>query len=613
MAVRLVMGDIDIRYLEQMQGFLEKNFSSEVEIHSFTDAAQLEAFLRSEGADVALVNPRIGMGAQRLYRAGAVAVAYLDEQDGEPDVTGERIIGKYKRPDVFLGIVKEIAEEGAAKARVRARVEADRARQAAEEEARIAAAEAARRAAEEEAAKRAAAMEAAKREAEAAAARRAAEEEAARRAAEEEAARRAAEEEAARRAAEEEAARRAAEEAARRAAEEAARRAAEEEAARRAAEEEAARRAAEEEAARRAAEEEAARRAAEEAARRAAEEEAARMEAEAAARRAAEEEAARMQQAAWARAEEPAPAVWGQPAEQQNAWGQPAEQQNAWGQPAEQQNAWGQEAPQEPAPVFGIPSDDDPWGEQSTLAGLGGAESAFSGPAAKLIAVTSFSGGTGVTTVSAALAKNLAARGFKVLYLNLEAGGSSETLFQSDDRGSLEDVLRVLESRGEATAAELTGSLCLSREGVYFYRPCEDPGLILNLSSDHILELLGALRYANMFSYIVMDFNFIVSPQDLRILDSADRVLILNDGSVTANVKFMRTLRTVRYLEQLTGISVTGRMGMVYNKFSSSKSSNEVQEPGIDVIGKIPPIMHATTEEIVAYMTANMKILKRIS
>ena len=30
MAVRLVMGDIDIRYLEQMQGFLEKNFSSEV-------------------------------------------------------------------------------------------------------------------------------------------------------------------------------------------------------------------------------------------------------------------------------------------------------------------------------------------------------------------------------------------------------------------------------------------------------------------------------------------------------------------------------------------------------------------------------------------------------
>ena len=114
------------------------------------------------------------------------------------------------------------------------------------------------------------------------AARIAAEEEAARLAAEAEAARIAAEQEAARIAAEQEAARIAAEqEAARLAAEEAARIAAEQEAARLAAEAEAARIAAEQEAARKAAEEEAARLAAEEAARIAAEQEAARLAAEA--------------------------------------------------------------------------------------------------------------------------------------------------------------------------------------------------------------------------------------------------------------------------------------------------------------------------------------------
>ena len=151
MAVRLVMGDVDERYLAQMQGFLEKNYPSEAEIHSFTNADSLEDFVKREGADVVLINPRLGIGVKRLYRAGAVAVAYLDEKDGAPDVTGERIVGKYKRPDVFLGIVKEIADEGAARARVNARLEADRARQAAEEESRRAAEEEAARAAAERA------------------------------------------------------------------------------------------------------------------------------------------------------------------------------------------------------------------------------------------------------------------------------------------------------------------------------------------------------------------------------------------------------------------------------------------------------------------------------
>jgi len=441
MAVRLVMGDVDERYLAQMQGFLEKNYPSEAEIHSFTNADSLEDFVKREGADVVLINPRLGIGVKRLYRAGAVAVAYLDEKDGAPDVTGERIVGKYKRPDVFLGIVKEIADEGAARARVNARLEADRARQAAEEESR--------RAAEEEAAR--AAAERARRE---------------------------------------------------------------------------------------------------------------------------EEETAKQFQAG---AETPA---------------------GGWDAPS-------------PIPVFGIPSEDDPLDDQKTIAFTSGTD--FKGPAAKIIEVTSFSGGTGATTISAALAKNLAARGLKVMYLNLETACSCGSLFQSDDPGSFGNVLKAAVFNEELTAEILMDNLCLSSDGVWFYRPCDDPELMLTLSSDHILELLGGLRYAGMFSHIIVDFNFIASEQDLRILGSADRILILNDGSVTANAKYLQSFRLVQYLEKLTGISVTDRMELIYNRFSSSKSSTTIPDPGISVIGRIPPIKHATTEEIVEYIKTNMNVLKRIS
>ena len=441
MAVRLVMGDVDERYLEQMQGFLEKNYPSEAEIHSFTNADSLEEFLKREGADVVLINPRLGIGVKRLYRAGAVAVAYLDEKDGPRDVTGERIVGKYKRPDVFLGIVKEIADEGAARARVNARVEADRARQAAEEEARRAAEEEARRAAEERA------------------------------------------------------------------------------------------------------------------------------------RREEEETAKQFQPGAGA-------------------------------------SAGGWDAPS-PIPVFGIPSEDDPLDDQKTIAFTSGTD--FKGPAARIIEVTSFSGGTGVTTIAAALAKNLAARGLKVMYLNLETACSCGSLFQSDDPGSFRNVLEAAVSPEELTSEILMDNLCLSSDGVWFYKPCDDPELMLALSSEHILELLGGLRYAGMFSHIIVDFDFIASEQDLRILGSADRILILNDGSVTANAKYLQTFRLVQYLEKLTGISVTDRMDLIYNRFSSSKSSTTIPDPGISVIGRIPPIKHATTEEITEYIKTNMNVLKRIS
>jgi len=238
---------------------------------------------------------------------------------------------------------------------------------------------------------------------------------------------------------------------------------------------------------------------------------------------------------------------------------------------------------------------------------------AFGGPAAKIIEVTSFSGGTGVTTIAAALAKNLAARGLKVMYLNLETACSCGSLFQSDDTGSFREVLQAAVSHQELSSEILMDNLCLSSDNVWFYRPCDEPELMLALSSEHILELIGGLRYAGMFSHIIVDFNFIPSEQDLRILDSADRILILNDGSVTANAKYLRGFRLVQYLEKLTGISVTDRMEMIYNCFSSSKSSTTIQNPGISVIGRIPPIKHATTEEITEYVKANMNVLKRIS
>ena len=50
-------------------------------------------------------------------------------------------------------------------------------------------------------------------------------------------------------------------------------------------------------------------------------------------------------------------------------------------------------------------------------------------------------------------------------------------------------------------------------------------------------------------------------------------------------------------------------MMLLYNKFSSSKSSSEITDLHIPVIGTIPPIKHALVKEIINYILTQDEIL----
>ena len=54
------------------------------------------------------------------------------------------------------------------------------------------------------------------------------------------------------------------------------------------------------------------------------------------------------------------------------------------------------------------------------------------------------------------------------------------------------------------------------------------------------------------------------------------------------------------------------RMKLLYNRFSSSKSSSEISELPIPVIGKFPPIKHALVGEIIDYMMTKQDVFQRL-
>ncbi len=242
----------------------------------------------------------------------------------------------------------------------------------------------------------------------------------------------------------------------------------------------------------------------------------------------------------------------------------------------------------------------------------GPAEDAAGRTSSRVIAVTSFSGGTGVTTVASALARNLQGDGLETMYLNLELVNSAQDLFRGGGTGTLYDALEIIRSGDPEPAPQIRRILCRTSDGTAFFRGSGDRANLPNTSGEELASLITALRYSGIFSYIVVDLNYTGLPRDMHVLDCADTILAVDDGTQTANRKLRSVLNILDYMARETGIDFRSRMKILYNRFSSSKSSSEAEASITAVPGKIPPVMHATTEEIVSYLAAKSDIIRKI-
>ena len=136
---------------------------------------------------------------------------------------------------------------------------------------------------------------------------------------------------------------------------------------------------------------------------------------------------------------------------------------------------------------------------------------------------------------------------------------------------------------------------------------------MLELTTEDIVRIVDVLELARTYEYVVVDINFQLSKEFLEIMKRMDRVILVADGTETANTKFVRTLQALSILESQTKSNVTGNMSVVYNKFSSSKSSSEIPELRMPVIGKLPPVKHALVHEIVDFMLSRQEIFEKLS
>lgn len=221
----------------------------------------------------------------------------------------------------------------------------------------------------------------------------------------------------------------------------------------------------------------------------------------------------------------------------------------------------------------------------------------FGDDACKVLAFTSPCGGVGTSTMAAACALNYASMGKKTLYLNFEQFGSSDVFFSAEGQFDMSDIIFALKSKKANLSIKMESCVKQDQRGVYFYSHSKVALDMLELGADEIVRLISEAKLSGAYSYIILDLDFRIDKESLKILNRCNSIVWVGDGSEISNIKISSAYKALMVLDQNSDTPILSRTSLIYNKFSN-KSSKTVAEVDIKNIGGAPRFEHATTAQV---------------
>lgn len=223
---------------------------------------------------------------------------------------------------------------------------------------------------------------------------------------------------------------------------------------------------------------------------------------------------------------------------------------------------------------------------------------------AKICVFNSVSGGTGASTMAAAAAMHFASQNKKTLYLNLEKFGSADTFFTGEGQFGMSDVIYALKSRKANLSLKLESCVKQGQKGVNFYSQSQIALDMLELNFEDIEKLISELKITGSYDYIVIDTDFSLDKESIKICKLAHSVVWVGDGSEISNNKILRAFNALSTIESNADMPLTSRICLLYNKFSN-KSGAAIGDIGVKNAGGAPRFEHATTAQILEQLYTN--------
>ena len=216
----------------------------------------------------------------------------------------------------------------------------------------------------------------------------------------------------------------------------------------------------------------------------------------------------------------------------------------------------------------------------------------------KVILFSSPCGGCGTSTVAASCAIHFALQKKKTLYLNLEMFGSSDSFFKAEGMFDMSDIIYALKSKKANLAMKLESCVKQDESGVNFFSQSKVALDMHELTAEDIMRLVSELKLHASYDYIVIDMNYSMNNETIKIYKQSHALIWVGDGSEISNLKLQRAYNALCIREQKAEAALTNKLCLIYNKFSN-KSSKMVGDIGLKNIGGAPVYSHATTKQII--------------
>ncbi len=204
----------------------------------------------------------------------------------------------------------------------------------------------------------------------------------------------------------------------------------------------------------------------------------------------------------------------------------------------------------------------------------------------KLITYTSFSGGTGTSTIAISEAVSKAKLGAKVLYLNLEYFDTTDIYFENSKNNTFSNIVFLIKKYDVNLVSKLEKVLIKHDSGVFY---CSSPAILLDKleinNIEDIRKLFNAFKQIG-FDYIVIDRNIDFSLVEKFIFESSDTLRFVVDGSKTSNYKFLKLINSLSLIDEREETTVCQKISVIYNKMSSS-FNNTIQNVEIPVLAMV--------------------------
>ena len=208
----------------------------------------------------------------------------------------------------------------------------------------------------------------------------------------------------------------------------------------------------------------------------------------------------------------------------------------------------------------------------------------------RIIAVYSTAGGTGKTTVAAALSIQCNELGMRSFYLNLESLQSTGAFFKTNSKRNLSYVFYYLKEKSNNLSFKLEGVRSSDTDSeVHYFSPPESPLEYEEIDAEELEQLIRGIKEMGCYDYIFIDMSSTFDRKNYKIMNLSDHIVLV---SLQETVSLLKNRVLQNELAKLTDTdkeSVSDKFITVINKYKD-KSSESIESPtfGIAAAVRIP-------------------------